>query len=214
MCPSMECANSLARLHGANTRCWEMEALMWTLASECPHYIPVSLTLTCLSHSEASLEPLWTRQPMWITRMMFWFSLHWLPFHLVFSPACLPDSSFLWVIAHLCVTSTWGQEIRKDGRGTFVCVQLENLKCFPMPGTVEGQEDRAIPWHQGDPCIIVQEVLALPPNYKAESSGKTCGAERVVKEIQQNPRDANCPSLSLLPSRPSWWQASLPFAYL
>lgn len=144
---------------------------------------------------------------------MFWFSLHWLPFHLVFPPARPPDSSFLWVIAHLCVTSTWGQEIRKDGRGTLVCVHLENLKSFPMAAKVKGQEDPAIPWHQGHPCIV-QEVLALPLNHITESSGKTCWAEKVVKEIQQNTRDVNCPPWSLPPSQPSWWQASLPFVYL
>lgn len=115
--------------------------------------------------------------------------------------ACIPDTSFLCVIAHLCIASSWGQEVRKDGREALVCVQLENLQCFAMAAKVKGQEDPVSPWVDLKPRRSMRcSALALPPNDKAESNGKTCRAKRVVKEIQQNTKDVNCPLYSPTPT--------------
>lgn len=42
----------------------------------------------------------------------------------------------------------------------------------------------------------------LPPDHKAESDGKTCNTETVVKGIRQNAQEVNCPPLSLPPRSP------------
>ena len=45
-------------------------------------------------------------------------------------------------------------------------------------------------------------VLAFPTDHKTESHGKICSTEAIVKEIQQNTKDVNYPSLFIPPYSP------------
>ena len=45
-------------------------------------------------------------------------------------------------------------------------------------------------------------VLAFPTDHKTESYGKICSTQAIVKEIQQNTKDVNYPSLCLPPYSP------------